>query len=67
MLGDFSKNSLTIVLDASSLELFWQDGQVVMTTLLFPQQPYDSLQLDLAEHSTIQQLTITKLKSIWKN
>ncbi len=66
MLGDFSKNSLTIVLDASSLELFWQDGQVVMTTLLFPQQPYDSLQLDLAEHSTIQQLTITKLKSIWK-
>ena len=67
MLGDFSKNSLTIVLDASSLELFWQDGQVVMTTLLFPQQPYDSLQLDLAEHSAIQQLTITKLKSIWKN
>ncbi len=67
MLSDFSKNTLTIVLDASSLELFWQDGQVVMTTLLFPQQPYDSLQLDLAESSTIQELTLTTLKSIWKN
>ncbi|WP_269836675.1 glycoside hydrolase family 32 protein [Rheinheimera soli] len=67
MMGDFSKNTLTLVLDASSLELFWQDGQVVMTALLFPQQPYDSLKLDLAKGSTIEQLTLTELKSIWKN
>jgi fructan beta-fructosidase len=67
MVGDFSKNTLTLVLDASSLELFWQDGQVVMTALLFPQQPYDSLQLDLAEHASIGQLTLTRLKSIWTN
>lgn len=67
MVGVQSENTLTIVLDASSLELFWQDGQIVMTALLFPQQPYDSLQLNLAESSTIPQMTLTHLKSIWKN
>ena len=38
-------NSIRIFMDASSIELFVNEGDIVMTSLLFPSTPYKTLEL----------------------
>ena len=56
--------NLTVLMDATSIELFADDGLSVMTEVFFPVQPYTSLHIQSPEH-TIKSLEYTKLRSIW--
>jgi len=63
-----SKNKggqLTLVIDASSVELFADGGTTVMTGIFFPGKPYNKIQLQAAGGLTIKELTFSNLKSIW--
>jgi len=45
-LGAATRLRLHVFLDQSSIEVFVDDGATVLTTLVFPATPYDSVQLD---------------------
>ena len=57
--------SLTLIMDASSLELFADKGLVVMTSIFFPETPYNRIHIGSNDHLQIRQLTFTPLRSIW--
>lgn len=57
--------SLTLVMDVSSLELFADNGLTVMTSIFFPESPYDKISMGSRDHLLIRQLTFTPLRSIW--
>ena len=53
----------TIVLDKTSLELFFDDGQTVMTEIFFPKAPFDSLYFEApSEVSKLEFIEIHQLK-----
>jgi fructan beta-fructosidase len=53
---------LRLFLDRSSLELFFNDGEVVLTEILFPEAPYTKL----STKGLSQSVKIHSLKSIWE-
>lgn len=53
--------NLRLFLDRSSLELFFNDGQLVFTEILFPQSPYNKI----STRGFGQSVRIHSLKSIW--
>jgi fructan beta-fructosidase len=58
--------NLKIYLDHSSLEVFVDNGEVVLTELTFPIPEYDQISLRSLDGTTqIQQGKITELRSIW--
>jgi sucrose-6-phosphate hydrolase SacC (GH32 family) len=58
--------NLKIYLDHSSLEVFVDNGEVVLTELIFPIPEYDQISLRSLDGTTqIQQGKITELRSIW--
>jgi fructan beta-fructosidase len=57
--------TLTLVMDASSLELFADKGLTVMTSIFFPERPYTQIHIGSNDHLLIRQLSFTPLKSIW--
>ncbi|MEY2191895.1 glycoside hydrolase family 32 protein [Neobacillus sp. BF23-41] len=60
------KINLQIFVDASSIELFANDGKVVSTSLIFPNQPYEKIVLFSNEGDTqVSLLKLTELDSIW--
>ncbi|QIZ06659.1 glycoside hydrolase family 32 protein [Priestia megaterium] len=59
------KINLQIFVDASSIELFANDGKVVSTSLIFPNQPYEKIVLFSNEGDTQVSLKLTELDSIW--
>lgn len=59
------KVQLDILLDAASVEVFANNGRTVMTSLVFPEQPYTQLILGADNVFTIQHAEIAQLKSIW--
>lgn len=60
------KINLQIFVDASSIELFANDGKVVSTSLIFPNQPYEKVVLFSNEGDTqVSLLKLTELDSIW--
>ena len=62
-----SKNiKLAIVIDASSIELFADDGLTVMTDIFFPKSLLNKIQISSLNNLAIQTLRIDKLNSIWK-
>jgi fructan beta-fructosidase len=61
-LEDLTIRNIKIYLDRSSIEVFVNGGEMVMTSIIFPTAPYDSMQLDGFE--TFNQLHL--LKSIWR-
>lgn len=65
-----SDNSLKmhLLIDVASVELFADDGEVVMTDIFFPDEVYDQLKI-YAENGTVQLSSgqLTELASIWKN
>jgi fructan beta-fructosidase len=62
-----SSLKLHLVIDVASVELFADNGQVVMTEIFFPDSPFNRMKLFSREGSA--QLTsgkVTQLKSSWK-
>jgi len=56
---------LSIWLDSSSIEVFADNGTVVMTELFFPSKPYDRLTLESGEQAVAVEGNIYELSSIW--
>ncbi|HWK03245.1 MAG TPA: glycoside hydrolase family 32 protein [Puia sp.] len=57
--------NLTLIMDATSLELFADKGLTVMTSIFFPEKPYTQIHIGSNDHLLIQQLSWTPLRSIW--
>jgi len=60
-----SELDLTVVMDASSLEMFADKGLTVMTSVFFPDSPLIDLHFGSREPWKIQRLSYTPLRSIW--
>lgn len=58
---------LQIFCDQSAIEVFLNDGNRVMTDLVFPQNPYNQLQIEtLGGSGEIVHLKVSHMRSIWK-
>lgn len=60
------KISLTLYADASSFELYADDGLTGMTALVFPSRPYTKLVIRSAAGLKLESFELSPLKSIWK-
>lgn len=60
-----SEIKLHILLDVSSIEVFINDGELVMTEIMFPSQPYDLYKISGSDIKVTQFESIN-LKSIWE-
>jgi fructan beta-fructosidase len=58
--------NLTIVADVSSLEVFFDDGLTVMTSVFFPDEPLSTLQIKSLQLNKIENLTMKQLGSVWE-
>lgn len=58
--------NLTLVVDVSSIEVFFDDGLTVMTALFFPDQPLEKMEIISSEPINVDELQVTQLRSIWK-
>jgi fructan beta-fructosidase len=59
---------LQVFIDASSIEVFANDGEVAITSLIFPSEAAKEIILFSHEGSTnVSKLTVTELVSIWGN
>ena len=56
---------LRIFLDQSSIEVFINEGETVLTSLVFPTTPYDSVTLKGSGAIGLKLATVYELKSIW--
>ena len=57
---------MTLIIDDASVELFADGGLSVMTSIFFPNTPYNHLSLQAADNFKISSLQYNKLKSIWR-
>lgn len=57
--------SLKLVVDASSVELFADGDFVVMTSVFFPSQPFDHLEVKAGSAISSKNIVLLPLKSIW--
>jgi fructan beta-fructosidase len=64
-LDEAAVSHVEIILDASSIEIFLNQGEYVMTNQVFPRKPYDRLQINKGEKTKIDNLKIETLKSVW--
>jgi fructan beta-fructosidase len=58
--------TFTFVADVSSLEVFFDDGLTVMTSLHFPDEPLSRMRISTATNSEPVELRIRQLDSIWR-
>ena len=58
--------SMSLIIDASSVELFADNGLTVMTEIFFPNQPYNQVHIQSTDNVMIKKLEYSNLKSIWK-
>lgn len=58
--------SMSLIIDASSVELFADNGLTVMTEIFFPDQPYNQVHIQSPDNVMIKKLEYSNLKSIWK-
>lgn len=59
--------NFTIVLDVSSMEVFFDDGLTVMTALYFPDERFDHLVIGAKAGSVkLESLSISSLPSVWQ-
>ena len=65
-LTDNTSMNISLIIDASSVELFADDGLTVMTSIFFPNKPYNQIHIQSAEDQVIKKLEYISLKSIWK-
>ncbi len=57
-----SPKEIAIYVDMSSVEVFINNGELVMTELIFPSAPFNSI----SSNGGLQELTTNNLKPIWK-
>jgi len=60
------KMNISLIIDASSVELFADNGLTVMTEIFFPNKPYDQIHIQSATGAVIKKLKYSSLKSIWR-
>ncbi|MGC1242547.1 MAG: glycoside hydrolase family 32 protein [Chryseosolibacter sp.] len=58
--------AFTFVSDVSSLEIFFDDGLTVMTTLFFPDEPLTKMSVRSAGPLPVENLEVKELHSIWR-
>ncbi len=63
--GSLDELSLRLFLDQSSVEIFINEGETVMTALVFPNSPYSQVTLTSDGPVNIRRASIHELKSIW--
>lgn len=63
--GNTSMN-ISLVLDASSVELFADEGLAVMSSVFFPNKTFNQLHLQSSDGLLLKKLEYIKLKSIWE-
>jgi len=63
--GDLARIHLHLFLDTSSVEVFANDGATVMTAVLFPSVPYDSVLLHAGQALGSVKATIHELAPVW--
>ncbi|WP_205419363.1 glycoside hydrolase family 32 protein [Mariniflexile rhizosphaerae] len=56
---------IRLLVDVSSIELFTDDGEVVMTSLFFPNSDFTHLELSTESKTTLKGFEINEMKSIW--
>jgi fructan beta-fructosidase len=61
-----SKMDISLLIDASSVELFADGGLTSMTEIFFPTKPYTKLRIESTDSAIIKKLEYISLKSIWK-
>ncbi|MES2774846.1 MAG: glycoside hydrolase family 32 protein [Bacteroidota bacterium] len=54
--------SVDVIIDVSSIELFADDGLTLMTSIFFPNKPFDRVQINSTGNSTIKKLDWIPLK-----
>ena len=59
------KMNISLVLDASSVELFADDGLTVMTEIFFPTKPYNQIHIQSGDTVLFKKIEHANLKSIW--
>jgi fructan beta-fructosidase len=65
-LSDNKDTQLTLVVDASSVELFADGGSTVMTGVFFPGKSFNKIYIQSGDGFVIKKLTYSPLKSIWQ-
>jgi fructan beta-fructosidase len=58
-------SNIELVVDASSIELFADNGLTVMTSIFFPGKAFNHLKIQNNKGATIKNLKLLPLKSIW--
>ncbi len=58
-------SDIELVVDASSVELFADNGLTVMTSVFFPHKPFTQLQIQNTQGAVIKNLKLSALSSIW--
>lgn len=64
-LTDNAAMKISLVIDVSSVELFADDGLTLMTTIFFPNKPYNQIRMQSTDGFLIKKLEYISLKSIW--
>lgn len=64
-LTDTQSSNIDLVVDASSVELFADNGLTVMTSTCFPSHPFNYLQIQNSKGAVIKSLKLLPLTSIW--
>ncbi|MFV8465676.1 glycoside hydrolase family 32 protein [Flavobacterium sp. LB1P62] len=60
---DFDKMDVRVVIDKTSIEVFYNNGQTVMTEIFFPEKPMETFSVTKANFNfTIENLIINQLK-----
>jgi len=57
---------MKIYLDKSSVEVFLNNGEYVMTDIVFPEEEYNALQVFLTNgEGNLEKITVSYIESIW--
>jgi fructan beta-fructosidase len=64
-LTDNAALKISLIIDVSSIELFADDGLTVMTSVFFPNKPYNQIQVQSADGILFKKMEYMQLKSIW--
>ena len=58
--------NVRLILDLASAEILLNDGEFSMTNIFFPTEPYGVLKINSSRNSSVKNLKINHIKSIWK-
>ncbi len=66
-IGNTQRDSITLVMDATSLELFADSGRTNLTSLIFPKSNYQQLQFSSLKNIGLKDFKVISTPSIWKS